>query len=191
MEFLAIALVAAVTFGLCFCVDKGFTKLFRGKSQHRSGLSVRLSKRYGSFGLILFILGIAALFTGLNSNSWLLIAGGILIAVLGICLVVYYMTFGVFYDEDSFILTTFGKKSTLYHYKDIKSQQLYNSYGNIIIELDMHDGRTVQLQSGMLGVYPFLDKAFAGWCQQKGLSEADCAFHDPDNSCWFPPREVA
>lgn len=188
MEFLGVLIVAAVVFGVCFLVDKGFTKLFRSKAQHQSGLSVRLNKKYGAFGLILFVLGLAALFS-LWNEGWMLIAAGFLLMALGIALVVYYMTFGVFYDNDGFLLTTFGKRTIAYRYADIKSQQLYNSYGSILIELHMTDGRNVQLQAGMTGVYPFLDKAFSAWCAQKGLDEADCAFHDPANSCWFPPME--
>ena len=181
-------LVALGTLALCYFVDKGYTKVFRGKTQHRSGLSVRLSKRYASIGLILVALGTAAVFVGLE-DTLILSAGGGLLIVTGICLIIYYMTFGIFYDEDSFILTTFGKRSTTYRYNQIKAQQLYNAYGNIVIELHMGDGRTVQLQAGMEGVYPFLDKAFDAWLQQRGKTIEDCPFHDPGNSCWFPLLE--
>ena len=188
MEYIGVIVIAALVFGVCFLVDKGFTKLFRSQAQHMSGLSVRLNRKYGAFGLILFVLGLAGLFAGLG-DGWILIAGGCMVAVLGIGLVVYYMTFGVFYDSDSFILTTFGKKSKTYFYREIRSQQLYNSYGHIVIELHMNDGRSVQLQAGMSGVYPFLDKAFEAWCSQKNIRREDCSFHDPENSCWFPPVE--
>ena len=188
MKFIGVLVVAALVFGLCFVVDKGFNKLFRSQAQHRSGLAVRLDKKYGAFGLILFALGLATLFSGLG-KGWLLIAAGVLIAVVGVGLVVYYMTFGVFYDEDGFVLTTFGKKSKFYNYGDIQSQQLYNSYGNILIELQLVDGRSVQLQAGMQGVYPFMDKAFSAWCVQKGVDPESCDFHDPENSCWFPSVE--
>lgn len=189
MEYVFVILVAAATFGVMFLIDKGFTKLFRSQQEHKSGLAVRLSKRYGSIGLILAVLGVAAIFAGFT-QGWILSAGGGLLTVVGIGLVVYYMTFGVFYAEERFIVTTFGRKSTTYYYKDIVSQQLYNSYGNIIIELHLRDGRAVQLQSNMEGVYPFLDKAYAKWLQQTGRREEDCPFHDPQNSCWFPPMEV-
>ena len=188
MEYLGVLVVAALVFGGCFLIDKGFTKLFRSQAQHKSGHAVRLNKKYGAFGLILFALGVAALLSGIN-GSWLMIVAGVIIAAVGIGLVVYYMTFGVFYDEEGFLLTTFGKKSATYRYADICCQQLYNSYGNILIELHLTDGTTVQLQAGMSEVYPFLDKAFFKWCQQKGISPDSCAFHDPDNSCWFPPKE--
>lgn len=183
-----IVLVAVGTLLLCWLVDKGFTKIFRSKPQHMSGKSVRLNKLYGAAGLILMVLGLAAVFAGM-SDGWLLTAGGAMLIVLGIGLVVYYMTFGVYYDDDSFVLTTFGRRSTTYQYRDIQGQQLYNSYGRILIELYMTDGRTVQLHANMVDVYPFLDSAFAAWLRQTGKSREACAFHDPDNSCWFPPME--
>lgn len=183
MKWIPMLIIAALIFGVCFLVDKGFTKVFRGKKEHTSGLSVRLSKRYGTAGLILFILGVAALFL----YTWLMIAAGILLMVGGVALIVYYMTFGVFYDDDSFVLTTFGKKSKSYHYRQIVGQQLYNSAGSIVIELYMDDGRAVQLQSGMTDVYAFLDTAFSAWLRQTGKKKEDCSFYDPENSCWFPP----
>ena len=188
MYLLAIALVAGLTFGLCYLVDKGFTKVFRGKAQHQSGLSVRLNKKYGAFGLILAIVGLAAIFTGIGESN-VLVGGGVILILMRAALVVYYMTFGLFYDEDTFILTTFGKKSKTYRFADIKTQQLYNSYGTIIIELHLCDGRAASLQSGMDGVYPFLDHAFAAWCRQTGRDPESCPFHDPANSLWFPTDE--
>lgn len=187
MEFVVILLVAAATFGVCFLADRGFTRLFRGKEQHRSGRSVRLNKRYGSFGLILAVIGLAALISG---DGMILVGGGAVVLLIGAALVVYYMTFGIYYDDDSFILTTFGKKSITYCYRDIRGQLLYAvAGGNVLIELHMEDGRTVGLQANMEGAYPFLDAAFAGWCAQKGISKETCDFHDPENSCWFPSLE--
>ncbi len=190
MEYIAVILVAAVVFGLCWLIDKGFTKLFRSQAQHRSGLSVRLNKRYGSIGLVLAVLGLAALFSGLNGKDGLvlMIGGGIVVAT-GVGLVVYYMSFGVFYDDDGFILTTFGKPDSTYAYKDILSQQLYNNQGHTLIELHLTDGRVVHLQENMTGAIAFLDHAFSAWCKQNGKTEEECTFHDPGNSCWFPPAE--
>ena len=185
MQGVWVLLVAAVTFGICLVLDKGFTRIFRSRKQHKSGMEVRLNKRYGAMGLIVGVLGIAAIFTG----HPVLIGGGTLLVLMGTALVIYYMTFGVFYDEESFVLTTFGRKSKTYDFRQIQNQQLYNSYGNIVIELILADGRSFQLQTNMTGVYPFLDTAFLGWCRQKGLKKEDCPFYDPDNSCWFPALE--
>ena len=59
-------LVAAGVFGVCFLVDRLFTRLFRSRAQHRSGMAVRAGKRYGAFGVILMVLGVAALIFGEN-----------------------------------------------------------------------------------------------------------------------------
>jgi len=190
MKFVAVILIAAAVFGVCYLVDKGFTGLFRSAPQHKSGLSVRLSKRYGSIGLLLAVLGLAAIFAGINSkDGWILPAGGGIVIVMGIGLVVYYMSFGVFYNEDGFIVGRFGKRNTTYAYKDITAQQLYNNQGYLLIELYFTDGNTLQLQSNMTGMYAFLDYAFVAWCEQTGRKQEDCGFYDPANSCWFPPVE--
>lgn len=188
MPILIILLVAACTFGVCFLVDKGFHNKFRGKAQHASGLSVRLNKRYATVGVILSVLGVSAIVTGFSGYLALAI-GGVLVLLMGAALIVYYMTFGIFYDNEGFVLTTFGKRSTTYHYNQIAGQLLYNASGNILIELHMKDGRSVNLQAGMIGVYPFLDTAFENWCRQLSLNPEECEFHDPDNSLWFPLME--
>jgi len=165
MNLFSIVIVGALTFGLCFLIDRGYTRIFRSKEQHRTGLAVRVSKRYGSFGLILGVLGITALFSGLSGNTFLLI-GGILMLLMAAGLITYYMTFGIYYDEDTFILTTFGKKSQTYRFRDIRGQQLYLIQGgSTVVELHLTDGNAVSIQSGMEGAYPFLDHAFASWCR--------------------------
>lgn len=188
MQYFLVILVAALAFGVCFLVDKAFTKLFRSQAQHMSGTAVRLSKRYGSVGLIFAVIGLGAVFAGLG-DGWALIVGGAVMAALGMVLVVYYMSYAVFYDEESFIFTTFGKRAKTYYYRDICQQQLYNNQGHLLIELHMADGNTVHLQSTMNGCFAFMDHAFKAWLRQTGRKEEDCPFHDSDNSCWFPPVE--
>lgn len=190
MEYIFIILIAAAVFGLCWLVDKGFTKLFRSQAQHMSGLSVRLSKRYGSFGLILFVLGLGAVFSGMPDGIVLLV-GGAVIALVGIGLVVYYMTTGIFYDDDSFIYTFFGKKQRTYRYDEILHQQLYVVQGgSTIVELHMRDGSAVQVLSTMDGYKEFLDRAFLGWVRMNNIDIRQGAdFHDPASGCWFPSAE--
>ena len=189
MTVFLILLIAAAVFGLCFAVDKAFTKIFRSKAQHRSGLAVRASKRYGLFGVILSVLGIMAACVGIADGS-VLLWGGIIVLLMGLGLAVYYLSFGVFYDGETFLLSRFGKKDVTYRFDQIKGQKLYLVQGgNIIIELHMTDGGTVSLQSTMDGVYPFLDTAFAAWCMQTGQDPQSCDFHDPSQSLWFPTVE--
>lgn len=189
MTFFLILLIAAAVFGLCFAVDKAFAKLFRSKAQHRSGRAVRANKRYGLFGVILSVLGIMAICVGISDGS-VLLWGGVIVLLMGICLAVYYLSFGVFYDGETFLLSRFGKKEVTYRFSEIKGQKLYLVQGgNVIIELHMEDGGTVSLQSTMDGVYPFLDTAFAAWCMQTGRDPQSCDFHDPSQSLWFPTVE--
>ena len=189
MTFFLILLIAAAVFGLCFAVDKAFSKLFRSKAQHRSGMAVRANKRYGLFGVILSVLGIMAVCVGISDGP-VLLWGGIVVLLMGAALAVYYLSFGVFYDGDTFLLSRFGKKEVTYRFSDIKGQKLYMVQGgNVIIELHMADGGTVSLQSTMDGVYPFLDTAFAAWCLQTGRDPQSCDFHDPSQSLWFPTVE--
>ena len=189
MEILFILLFAAAMFGLCFLADFLFKKLFRSKKQHISGRSVRLSKRYGSFGALMVTLGVAGIFAWLNGGEWILGAGGVLVLVVGIGLIVYYLTFGIYYDEDSFLYHSFGKRGITYEYGDILGQKLYIASGNIVVELHMKDGNTIAIQGTMDGPFSFLDEAFAGWCRQTEHDPTACEFHDPSNSQWFPTME--
>ena len=189
MSTLFVLFLAAAIFGICFAVDKAFTKAFRSKAQHRSGMAVRANKLYGLAGLILMILGILGVLTGLGANVLLLI-GGIVVLILGICLVTYYLSFGVFYDGETILICRFGKKDREYYFRDILGQKLYLVQGgSILVELHMADGSAVSLQSSMEGVYTFLDTAFAAWCLQKGIDPQSCDFHDPSQSLWFPTVE--
>lgn len=184
-----IFIVAAIVFALCFVLDKLFGKVFRGKAQHQSGLSVRLAKRYGVAGLLVSVLAVLVLMQLVKEYNTLLLLAGIILAVTGIGLIVYYLSFGVYYDDESFLLSVFGRPSVTYRYADITAQQLYRTAGGIMVELYLSDGRTVGLQQGMEGLYPFLDKACHARFRQLGINSFECEWFDEDNSCWFPPKE--
>ena len=188
-QLFPILVIAAIIFGICYLVDKAFARLFRSKAQHRSGRAVRANKRYGIFGVILTVLGILAICVGVTDGP-VLIWGGIFVLLMGICLAVYYLSFGIFYDGESLLYCRFGKKDLTYYYKDIVGQKLYLIQGgSIVVELHMADGSAVSVQSSFDGVYPFLDTAFAGWCLQTGRDPQSCDFPDPSQSLWFPTVE--
>lgn len=189
MEFVVVIGIMALTFGMCFLVDKGFTKIFRSRAEHMSGKAVRLNKRFATIGIILVVLGLAAFFMGLDSQK-ILLFGGPVVLLMGIGLIVYYMTFGVFYDDEGFVLTTFGKKSQRYRFADIKEQRLYAIQGgSMVVELHLTDGRAASLQSTMSGTFDFLEHAFFVWCRQTGRDPKTCDFHDPTQFMWFPGVE--
>ena len=188
-QLLPIVLVAVVIFGICYLVDKTFSKLFRSKAQHRSGKAVRANKRYGIFGVVLTALGIMAVCVGITDGP-VLIWGGLIVLLMGIALAVYYLSFGIFYDEDTLLLQRFGKKDLSYAYKEIVGQKLYLIQGgNIVVELHMADGSHFQIHTGMTGMGEFMDYAFQAWLEQTGRKLENCTWYDPDNSCWFPPYE--
>ena len=191
MQAIVIIVVAALVFALCWGVDKLFTKLFRSKAQHRSGLAVRASKRYGIFGVMFSVLGILGIVTGAAGEDILTYAG-IVVLLMGLGLAVHYLSFGIFYDGESFLVCRFGKKSQEHRYEEIVSQKLYVlTGGSIVIELTLKDGSAVSLQSTMDGVYPFMDTAFAGWCLETGHEMDKCDFYDPSKSWWFPHETEA
>ena len=186
MQAIVILLIAALVFAVCWGVDKLFIRLFRSKAQHRSGLAVRSSKRYGLFGVIFTVLGILGIFSGTGGDKILLYAG-IVVMLMGIALAVHYLSFGIFYDGESFLLCRFGRKDREHRYDEIVSQKLYTiTGGSTVIELTLKDGSVLSLQSTMDGVYPFMDTAFAGWCLETGRRMEDCDFYDPSKSWWFP-----
>lgn len=189
MSLFLTLLIAAAVFGVCYLVDKGFSRAFRSKAQHRSGLAVRVNKRYGIFGTGLSVVGVLAICVGVTGGIALMIGGAVVLG-MGLCLAVYYLTHGIFYDGDSFLVASFRKKDRVYYYRSIKEQKLYLVQGgSVIIELHMQDGTAVSLQSSMDGIYLFLDTAFAGWCLQNGIDPQSCDFHDPSKSWWFPHEE--
>lgn len=184
-----VILVAAAAFLLCFVADKAFTKLFRNRAEHRSGMALRLNKRFATFGVILSVISIAGLMASLE-NGVAMLVGSLIILLVGVGLIVHYMSFGIYYDHDGFLLSTFGKKSVTYRYNQIRHQKLYLLQGGgTIVELHMTDGRAVQILSSMPDYGKFLDHAFDRWCYQRGLDPENCAFHDPDQSLWFPNEE--
>ena len=188
MDYAVVLIVCALSFGLCWLIDKGFTKLFRSQAQHASGKAVRLSKRYATGGIILIILAVLAICN--SGDSLLLLLGGLLILLVGSGLIVYYISTGIFYDEDTFLYTSFGKKNRVYRYQEICFQQLYVIQGgSLLVELHMTDGTAVQVSSQMLDNEKFLSHAAVRWCRQRGIDPEHCEFLDPDNHRWFPSQE--
>ena len=177
-------ILAAAVFGLCFALDKGFTRLFRNRKEHRSGLAVKHNKRASVIGLFLALLGVAGLFSGSGTGMLVL---SVIMLLLSAVLIGSYLSFGIYYDAESFLVSSFGKQSTAYRYGDIREQKRYVLQGgSMIVELHLEDGSAVTVQSTMDGAIPFLDYAFARWCEQKKLDPDSCDFHEPGQFRWFP-----
>ena len=183
-------LVIAATFGAMYLMDKGLTRLFRSREQHRSGTAVRLKKHYGILSLAMIILGILGILTFFFDGNVILLLGGVLVAPGGAALGIYYLTHGIFYDDDSFLYVTFGNNAREYRYADILGQKLYEIQGGtLLVELHMRDGRAVSVQFSMEGAPSFLDKAAHARMRQLGLNSHECSWFDESQGRWFPPVE--
>ena len=183
-------LVALLTFAAMFAIDKGLTKLFRSREQHRSGTAVRLKKHYGILSLALMILGALGIITYFSDKNLILLVGGILVLPGGAVLGIYYLTHGIFYDDEGFLYTAFGNRSDEYRYGDIRAQKLYEIQGGtLLVELHMENGKTVSVQTTMEGAPSFLDKAAHARMRQLGLNSRECAWFDEEKGQWFPPVE--
>ena len=183
-------LVAAATFGVMFLLDRGLTKLLRSRTQHRSGTAVRLKKHFGILSLALMILGALGIINGLLEWNLTLLLGGAVILPGGVVLGIYYLTHGIFYDDDSFLYVSFGNRSREYRYADIAAQKLYEIQGgSLLVELHMADGTAVSVQGTMEGAYAFLDKAAHARMRQMGLNSHECDWFDEDKGQWFPQVE--
>ena len=183
-------LVAILTFAAMFLLDKGLTKLFRSRDQHRSGTAVRLKKHYGILSLALMALGLLGIVTFFSDRNLILLVGGMLALPGGALLGIYYLTHGIFYDDDSFLYVSFGNNAREYRYCDIQGQKLYEIQGgSLLVELYMTDGKTVSVQGTMEGAPSFLDKAAHARMRQKGLNSHECDWFDEAKGQWFPPVE--
>jgi len=172
-QFIPILMIAALIFGICFVADKAFTKMFRSKAQHRSGKAVRASKRYGAFGVVLTVLGIMAVCIGITDGP-VLIWGGVFVLIMGIALAGYYLSFGLFYDGESVLMSRFGKKDIVYYFKEIVGQKLYLIQGgSVVIELHMADGSALSVNTNMEGVIlSWIRRLLPGACRPDGTLEA-------------------
>ena len=183
-------ILAALVFGACYAVDRAFTGLFRNQQQHKSGMAVKPGKRVATLGLFLAMLGVAGVLGGISQGTAMLVMSALML-LLGAVLVLYYLSYGIYYDAESFLVSSFGKRNRVYRYQNIRQQRRFVVQGgSVLVELHMEDGTAVTVQTNMDGAYPFLDYAFARWCEQREIDPENCDFHSPDQHCWFPEEEV-
>ena len=183
-------IVAAAAFGVMYGLDKLFTKLFRSQAQHHSGTAVRLKKGYGIAAIALCLLAVMSLMQFIMDGEMLMLVCAVVLIAMGGGLGAYYLTHGIFYDDDTFLFTTLGKKGVTYRYADITGQKLYVLQGgSYLVELYMAQGGTVSVQTSMPGAYDFLDKACHARFRQLGINSFECDWFDESQSCWFPPVE--
>ena len=187
---MAYLILGAAVFAAMYGLDKLFTKFFRSQEQHHSGTAVRLKKGYGVAAILLCLLAVLSLMQFFANGETLMLVCGIVLIAMGGGLGAYYLSHGIFYDDNTFLFTTLGKKGVTYRYGDITGQKLYVLQGgSYLVELYMADKSTVPVQTSMPGAYDFLDKACHARFRQLGINSFACDWFDESQSCWFPPVE--
>ena len=96
---MAYLIVAALAFAVCYGLDKGFTRLFRNKKEHRSGRAVKHHKRLVTIGLLLTLVSLAGLLSSGEGFKGQLFMS-LFVLVLAVGLTVYYLSFGIYYDQE-------------------------------------------------------------------------------------------
>ncbi len=184
-------ILGALVFGVLYLLDRTFTRIFRNQAQHHSGTAVRLKKGYGVASVLLCVIGVLCLMQYLMAWEGIMLFCAIVLLAMGLGLGAYYLGFGIYYDDETFLVTNFGKKNRVYRYGDIEGQKLYLIQGgSYLVDVYMTDGRNVGIQTSMPGAYDFLDKACHARFRQLGVNSFECDWFDESQSCWFPPKEV-
>lgn len=185
MKFSTYLLAIAIIFGLIALVDFLLKKFFR-KLEHR-GSVVRLPRYSFILGIIMTVLGVIALVYVPRTEQRFLWFGCWVVLVIGLFVLVNFFWTGIFYDSEGFTYRAFPGKGKSYRYDQITGQRTFaaRSGWNAILYLGDEE---VQLYAAMQGLSSFMNKAFFGWCRQKGI-DPDTLEYDPENLLFFPDPE--
>lgn len=189
MNYIFYLLFIAAIFGLIALLDFLFHKLFPKSKVEQSSQVVRLPRYSSILGLLMALLGIIALLFLPLEGQWVLQFGCVLVLVMGLCMLVNYFRFGIFYDDECFVYRTTTRKARTYRYEDITGQRSFLARSGLNTSLYVGDDE-IQLYDAMQGLDSFLNKAFYGWCRAKGL-DPDKVPHDPRSLTYFPDPEDA
>ena len=184
MRLLALALVCALVFLLCFLVDLLIKRLRRTSELEKSRRTVRPAHRSVVFGLILVLAPVLVmLLLYPPEGDAVLLAGSIAAFIMGVILLASYFSVAIYYDDEKFLYRSLrgGKKE--YHYSQIRGQRSLLTRGGVNTILFVGDD-ALNLYSSMDNLNAFLRTAFFKWCQVKGI-DPDSVENNPRLFTWF------
>ena len=184
MQYVAPLVLCALVFFLCWCIDTLVKKLFPKKPQQYSGRAVRLPRLSSILGIGLTFLSFVALLFYWEEFSTVVRIACLLTLALGAGLLVQYLSFAVYYDEDGFVYRSLGKKAKTYAYGDIRGQRSILSRSGVVSSLYVGEDE-LQLTSSMKGLNEFLKFAFRRWCEETGTDPESVENH-PQYLTYFP-----
>lgn len=186
MKYILYLLLIAVIFGLVALVDFIFGKLFPKSKTQTHGKTVRMPRYSFIVGILIAILCIIGLLFYTEADLFLRI-GMVAAMVMGSYMVVNYIRFGIFYDEDGFEFRTLTKKARHYRYADITGQRSFLARSGLNTSLIVA-GDEIPLNGAMNGLPEFMSHAFFAWCRETDRNP-DEQEYDPTTLRYFPQPE--
>lgn len=183
MKYLLLLLFAALVFGLCFLADKGLNRLRHWAVQRPA---VRLPLRYPLLSAILLLVAALAAAYGISAKSPLFGCAAALFVGVAIYSLHSYRSTRIDYTDTDFTFRS-GKVRHTFRFSEIDGQRVAISKHTSCLVLCLGPDEVV-LYSNMQGFSPFLEAAYRGWCQAKGLDPHAQAWHDPSDHRWFPDK---
>ena len=188
MKYVLLAALCALVFLVCFLIDKLFSLIFPRSKTEKSGNVVRLPRRNAVAGILLiFVPLVVLLFFIPEGGDTLMTVGCVIAIVLGLILLVSYLSFAIYYDDEGFVYKDLRRKKTAYHYSQIKGQRSVMTRSGINSILFVADDE-INVYSTMQNLNAFLNKAFYKWCAVKNIDPASVE-NNPRMFTWFPDPE--
>lgn len=186
MKYILYILLIAVIFGLVALVDFALGKLFPKSEVRKQGKAVRMPRYSFILGIIITLLCVIGLLFYTDADLFLRI--GMLVAMaMGLYMVVNYIRFGIFYDDEGFEYRTLTKQTRYYRYGDITGQRSFLARSGLNVTLVAREDE-IPLNGSMQGVADFMSHAFFAWCRETGR-DPDAMEFDPSTLSYFPTPE--
>jgi len=183
LKYILYILLIAVILGIIALIDRLLKKLFPSPKTG-SANTVRQPRYAPIVGLLFALLGLICLLWVPIGTETLLWIGGLIAFLIGAYVLVSFLRFGIFYDDDGFTYRTLTRAAKTYHYADITGQRSFVAKSGLNTTLYV-DGDEIPLNGSMQGVTDFLRKAFYVWCRERGL-DPDAMQTDPATLTYFP-----
>ena len=183
MNFLPYVILIAVIFGLIALCDFLLKKFFKSLD-HRDSQTVRLPRYSFILGILMTVFAIFALLYVPRQEQRMLWFGCWVVLVIGLFVLTNFFWTVIWYDDNSFTYRTFPHRAKTYQYGQIKGQRTFAARSGWNCSLYTAEDE-IQLYAAMQGLHSFMNKAFFGWCRQKGI-DPDSREYDPDNLLYFP-----
>lgn len=187
VNYLLYFLLIAVIFGLVALVDFIFKKLFSRSGVRQKGKAVRMPRYSFILGIFISLLSVIGLLFYEEADLFLTIGMAVAL-IMGLYVLVNFLRFGIFYDEDGFEYRTLTQKPRYFRYGDITGQRGFLARSGLNVSL-IAAGTEIPLNGAMQGVAEFMSHAFFAWCRETGRDPDSMEF-DPSTLSYFPPANL-